>query len=155
MYEDTTGLCNRYPVEFRTWIGIRRRCLNTTRKDYARYGGRGITICDRWRDSFANFLADVGPRPSAEHSIDRRDNDGPYSPQNCFWGTRIGQARNKRDTTWLTLNGVRRSLAEWVEITGIPHNTISMRINKYGWTVEKALTTPVRPWAPGKKRINE
>lgn len=142
----------RHLPEYTVWADMRRRCLNTTRKDYARYGGRGITICDRWIDSFANFLADMGPRPSPEHSIERRDNESGYGPENCFWGTRVEQARNKRDTSYLTLNGVTRCLAEWVEVTGIPHNTILMRINKYGWTVEKALTTPIRSWAPGRKK---
>jgi hypothetical protein len=142
----------RYLPEYTVWADMRRRCLNTTRKDYARYGGRGITICDRWINSFANFLADMGPRPSPQHSIERRDNDAGYSPENCFWATPIEQGRNKRDTAWLTLNGVRRSLAEWAEVTGIDSNTIFMRIHNCGWSVEKALTTPVRSWGPGRKK---
>jgi hypothetical protein len=126
-----------------------RRCCNPWRKDFERYGGRGITVCEAWRHSFAAFLADMGPRPSPEYSIERRQNDGPYSPENCYWGTRKEQCRNRRSSTVLTLNGVGRTLAEWVELTGIHHSTISMRI-RCGWSVEKALTTP----ADGSARLH-
>jgi hypothetical protein len=82
--------------------------------------------------------------------LERKKNDEGYSPGNCVWATPTDQARNRRSNTVLTMGGVSRTLAEWVEITGIPHNTISMRINKYGWPVEKALTVAVRAWAPNR-----
>lgn len=82
--------------EYRSYDAMRQRCLNPNRRGYKDYGGRGITICDRWLEGFENFLADMGPKPSPAHSIDRTDNDGPYSPQNCRWQTPKEQNRNTR-----------------------------------------------------------
>lgn len=83
--------------EYRCWIEFRRRCVNKDRHDYKNYGGRGITVCDRWRNSFPNFLADMGRKPSPELSIDRIDNEGNYEPGNCRWATAKQQRANRRD----------------------------------------------------------
>jgi len=83
--------------EYRSWDAMRARCTNRKCKDFPDYGGRGITVCDHWK-SFANFLADMGPKPSPQHSIDRRDNDGNYEPGNCRWATALEQRHNRRDS---------------------------------------------------------
>lgn len=84
--------------EYKAWRGIKQRCLRPSFRFWKDYGGRGITVCERWRYSFENFLADMGRKPSAKHSIDRIDVDGNYEPHNCRWATRIEQAQNKRNT---------------------------------------------------------
>lgn len=86
----------RQTAEHRAWGAMLARCYNPCGKDYRDYGGRGITVCPRWRESFQTFLDDMGLKPSAELSLDRKDNDGPYAPGNCRWATRSEQRRNQR-----------------------------------------------------------
>lgn len=121
----------------------RQRCYSPECKDYKYYGGRGITICQRWLDSFDNLLADMGLRPDGL-TLERKDNDGPYSKENCVWATRKEQGRNTRAGVRLTFEGVTRALGEWSAITGIPYSTLKARINRLGYTPEQALTKPVR-----------
>lgn len=90
----THGLCKS--KEYRAWAALINRCENPKNADYPKYGGRGISVCTRWRHDFMNFYADMGPRPSANHSIDRIDVNGNYEPSNCRWATKSEQQKNKR-----------------------------------------------------------
>ena len=87
--------------EYAIWCKIKSRCHNTNNRAYKDYGARGITLCDKWKHDFLAFYADVGPRPSVAHSIDREDNDKGYTPENCRWATKVEQARNKRTTVYV------------------------------------------------------
>lgn len=127
--------------ELSVWRNMIRRCHNPGATNYKDYGGRGIAVCGRWRQSFAAFLADVGPRPSPGHSIDRIDVNGGYEPGNCRWATRQEQARNRRDNVWITWDGVTRCLTEWAEITGLKAKTIEGRLAR-GVPVRLAMTLP-------------
>jgi hypothetical protein len=129
--------------EYRIWGGIKTRCLNTADPAYPRYGGRGIVICDTWRDNFETFLADMGRRPSPDHSIDRIDNDGPYSPDNCRWATRMEQGRNQRTNRLITFNGETKCMREWADVTGLTEGALYRRL-QHGWSVERALTESPR-----------
>lgn len=125
--------------EYVVWSHMIARCTNPNDKRYARYGGRGIVVCDEWLKDFARFLADMGPRPSPDHTIDRIDNDGPYSAANCRWATRKEQNRNTSTNRMVTAFGQTRCLAEWAEITGIHRETVRDRLNR-GWDAERAVT---------------
>ncbi len=128
--------------EFTTWNAMLCRCSNKTHKQWDAYGGRGIFVCDRWKKSFENFLADMGRRPE-KHSLDRINNDGPYSPENCRWATRSQQCGNTRRNKKLTAFGQTKNLIDWARDTGIKENTITERIRR-GWSVEKALSASVQ-----------
>lgn len=136
-----------YTPEYRAWQTMRHRCTSPSNPAYPRYGGRGITICDRWLNSPQNFLADMGPRPSPKHEIDRIDNDKGYSPENCRWVTRVVNDRNRRSNHWLEYRGERKVLQEWCDLLGVPRDTVTWRLRQ-GWPVSEALETPVRPKKP-------
>ena len=133
----------RKSPEYGIWCDIKKRCHTQSSHAYADYGGRGIRVCERWRTDFAQFFADMGPRPSADRQIDRIDNDGNYEPGNCRWATRIEQARNKRNNVFLTHWGRRLTIAEWAEETGFTDKQIQSRL-KLGWSHRRALTEPLR-----------
>jgi hypothetical protein len=129
--------------EWGSFNGMMSRCLNPNDKGYRRYGGRGITVCERWRvGGFWVFLADMGARPSPQHTIDRYpDNDGNYEPGNCRWATPKQQGRNRRSNRVIEFRGERRTVAEWSEVVGISRVTLLSRLDQLGWSVEEALTT--------------
>lgn len=129
--------------EYGVWRDMIRRCYSPSRHDYARYGGRGIVVCDRWRQSLLAFNTDMGPRPSAQHSIDRIDNDGNYCPENCRWATLKEQRANRRPVCGLCVDwrGESHNLSEWGRILGFRSRILYSRIRR-GWSIEKTLTTP-------------
>lgn len=129
--------------EYKVWCGMKRRCLNRNERSYVQYGGRGISICARWANSFEAFLEDMGARPSIRHEVDRIDNNGNYEPGNCRWLLKAKQAQNRRNNTYITHDGKTLCLMEWQRITGIKYATIQHRIYR-GWSVSDALTIPVR-----------
>lgn len=120
------------------WKGMRNRCLNPKGNDYHHYGGRGITICERW-DDFLLFAQDMGPRPSKLHKIDRIHNNGNYEPENCKWSTQREQMQNTRINHYLTVNGVTKTLSQWGREIGITPHRIWDRLDR-GWTSEEALS---------------
>lgn len=135
------GASAKMTSEYRIWIEMRQRCTNPKCNRYYSHGARGIKVCERWND-YSTFLADMGPRPP-KHSIDRRDNDGDYTPENCRWATAKVQGRNRRTTIRITLNGETRPLIEWCERLGFGTELDYQRIRKRlksGWTPEEALS---------------
>lgn len=113
--------------EYSVWESMIGRCHCPGKSGYCKYGARGIYVCQRWRDSFPDFLADMGPRPSIVHSIERNDNNGPYSPENCRWATSYEQRRNTRRTVLITINGVTKIVSDWAKELKMKPNTIKKR----------------------------
>jgi hypothetical protein len=124
--------------EYRTWVNVKTRCLNSASPQYRAYGGRGITMCERWQDSFEAFLADIGPAPGPEYSLDRISPDKGYEPNNCRWSTRYEQDRNRTDNRWLEYEGERITITDLAEKTGVDRRTIAARL-ELGATVEEAV----------------
>jgi len=122
---------------------MRARCYSPTEHNFGDYGGRGIGVCARWMSSFAEFLADMGPRPSPLHTIERINNDADYGPGNCRWATRKEQARNRRSSRLLNVEGRVATLAEWAEISVFKLTTLHARL-KTGMTPEQAVALPIR-----------
>jgi hypothetical protein len=126
-----------------TWLAIKQRCFNPRAFAYKDYGGRGITVCDRWLN-FDNFLADMG-QPGPGETIERIDNDAGYEPGNCRWATRREQQNNRRSNRRLTVKGETHTIAEWSRISGVHHNTLTQRID--------AGLSPAEVLRPGRYRI--
>ncbi len=125
--------------EYRIWAGAKNRCHNVNNECYSDYGERGIVMCSRWRESFADFLNDMGSAPSAKHSLDRIDNNGPYSPENCRWATQTQQANNARSNVRLEHNGEVRNLTEWARLLGMTPSGLAQRIRR-GWNKERLFS---------------
>lgn len=119
------------------------RCYNPKARSYQWYGARGIQVCDRWRKSFNAFALYVGQRPSKDHQLDRKDNDGNYEPNNVKWSTRTEQSLNRRSNRILEFRGRKQAMILWAKEFGIPRLTLKKRIDNLGWDLERALTTPV------------
>ena len=134
----THGMSKTSPL-YATWVTMKSRCLDPKSKGYKFYGERGITICDRWKNSFSAFVEDMGNRPGG-YSIERMNNDGPYSPDNCRWATRFEQANNKCNNRKITFRGTTKTVSEWSDKTGIKRNTLYTRLYVRGWSIEKSLT---------------
>lgn len=132
-----------HPKEYEAWYGMLDRCLNKEHQAYHNYGGRGISVCDRWsgENGLDNFCTDMGLAPSLKHSLDRIDNSLGYFPDNCRWATRKEQARNRRTNKLITIDKETKSMAEWCEIYNIDYLLVKDRIHD-GWEPLKAFTTP-------------
>lgn len=139
---------NYYAVKHKStygvWKNMIQRCTNKNNPAYHNYGARGITVCVRWY-KFENFLADMGERPD-NLTLDRIDNNLGYYKKNCRWADDTTQARNSRKATHVTIDGETMCIAEWLERCGTSYTTYKKRRSKYGWSMEKALTTPTRKW---------
>lgn len=131
--------------EYQSWLRAKSRCNNPKNPSYARYGERGIRVCERWLESFENFYEDVGPKPSDIHSIDRIDSNGNYEPGNVRWATPTEQSRNLSSNRRITHQGMTLCITEWAEFAGIPSSAMYGRVNS-GWSMEKAISAPLRDW---------
>jgi hypothetical protein len=131
--------------EYEAWCDMKARCSNPKKRGFANYGGRGIKVCEQWQNSFEDFLAHIGPKPSPAHSVDRIETNGHYEPGNVKWSTKSEQLNNQRKNVVLTLNGTSRTVSQWARILKINEHTLADRI-RAGWSDERALTEPVRKW---------
>jgi hypothetical protein len=136
----------RKSPEFNTWALMIQRCTNPKNKVFPLYGGRGILVCDEWRDNFQKFFDDMGPKPSKYYSIDRIDNSLGYSPDNCRWAHAENQANNRRNNRLIEYQGEKMTIREAMNVSKceVPHGTVRSRIFERGWEVFEALNTPVK-----------
>jgi hypothetical protein len=128
-------------AEHVVWCEIVARCTNPRHKSYADYGGRGITVCQRWM-RFETFISDMGPRPSGKHTVERVDNDAGYQPENCVWALQAQQAVNKRNNRHITHDGQTLTVSQWAAAVGLKAATIYTRLHN-GWSPAAAITTPL------------
>ncbi len=141
------GMANKVP-EYYVWKTMIQRCHNPNNSKYPGWGGRGISVCKSWRD-FRNFFADMGSRPTPKHTIERKQNNGNYEPENCVWATKKEQGRNKRNNHLISFNGDTLPLSAWAERIGLSESSLRCRLYREKWTTERALTTP--PFYRGQK----
>ena len=136
---------------YRIWAGVIQRCQNKNYHRFPDYGGRGITVCERWQ-TFQNFLADMGECPSNKHSINRIDNDGPYSPENCEWATLDQQILGKRSTITVTIDGKTWCLKDYCKKKRIGYSCVRYRLST-GMTLEEALNRPTQNRRMWRRRV--
>lgn len=132
------------------------RCSNPGNASYRYYGGKGISVCDRWkgRGGLARFVDDMGLRPEGT-TLDRIDRDGDYCPENCRWATPKEQAEDRCNVTLYELNGESHSLAHWAEKSGIAYSTLHERVTRLGWSLERAMNTQPTPGGWRGNRASE
>ncbi len=128
--------------EYRVWVAMIQRCHRPNDKGYRNYGARGITVCLQWRQSFVTFLADMGQRPTAGHTIERNDNAGGYEPGNCRWATRGEQGNNQRTNRLLEMDGKTQTLSQWAREFGLYSQVVGCRL-KNGMGLREALSKPL------------
>lgn len=133
---------------YKAWKNMVKRCAAETGHHFERYGRRGISVCAAWRHSFERFIADIGPMPARGLTVERIDNDKGYEPGNVRWATMKEQGRNRTSNRLLTFNGKTLCVAEWAELTGIREGVIRQRIDRDGWTIGRALSTPTPSSCP-------
>lgn len=136
---------------YKSWSQAKERCTNKNNPNYNRYGGRGIEMCERWLNSFENFLADMGEKPTPKHSLDRIDNNKGYSPGNCRWATNHEQSNNRHTSRHVTAFGETKTIPQWLRDPRCNVHlltTLRNRLVEYGWAPEKAITTPPRVATP-------
>lgn len=124
--------------EYRCWSRIIERCHNEDHKDYDRYGGRGILVCDRWLWSYQNFLEDMGRAPTKDHTIERLNNEKGYKKSNCVWATRLQQANNRRSSKFIEHRGRRMTMADWARHCGVSRKVIWKRL-AMGWDYDRVF----------------
>lgn len=137
--------------EYNSYLHMMQRCYNPKNKDYPKYGGRGIQVCDLWRDSFEAFYMCMGPKPEG-YTIERIDYNGNYEPDNCRWASKEEQTKNKRDNVKVTINGVTKTVSDWArdpEVCSVTDQTIYKRIAR-GWDPVRAVTVPYAEKAKDK-----
>lgn len=139
-HSTTTHGLSKLP-EYKIWKGMRSRCTTPSDTNYYHYGANGIRVCERWSD-FAAFMADMGPRPTEKHSIDRIDSKGNYEPGNCRWATWAEQCANRSNAKLIEFRGETLSLTEWAVRLGMKRTCVLANRLRRGWSVERALTTP-------------
>ena len=130
-------------VTYSAWSEMRARCRNIKHRQWLRYGGRGIRVCDSWANSYETFLADMGERPGPDFSLDRIDNDGNYEPSNCRWTDKTTQANNRRSNFIVTVNGQTATASQWARKFGRDPAIIIKRLRR-GWTLERAVKEPAK-----------
>lgn len=132
------GFSKTHPL-YNLWLGMKYRCYYPKHKSYSSYGGRGIKVCEEWKNSFPAFLRDMGERPEGT-TLDRIDPNGDYCPNNCRWATPSEQANNTRFNHFITYNGETKTIAQWAKVLEIKQSKFRARIER-GWEIERAMTT--------------
>ncbi len=151
--KDENGALVR-PAGYGSWKAMQSRCYCESDPSYKNYGGRGITVCDRWRGpkGLAQFLKDMGPKPTPDHSVGRKNGELPYCPDNCRWETPLQQGEKRRNSNTIKHDGKAQHIAAWTRELGLKPGGVRLRLSR-GWSVHKALSTPRLGRAPADAGI--